>query len=109
MRKGESILVAFITGAAIGTALGILYAPDKGRNTRDKLAYRLAKNRDQLKKLLKELMEKKSELLSGAKEEGRNLVHNVKERAESLLNDVEDLLTKVKDKKGRKEEKTEGQ
>ena len=107
MRKGESILVAFITGAAVGTALGILYAPDKGRDTRNKLAYRLSKNRDQLKKLLKELMERKSELLSEAKAEGKNLVHNVKEQAESLLNDVEDLLTKVKDKKGRKGSESE--
>lgn len=107
MRKGESILIAFIAGAAVGTALGILYAPDKGRDTRNKVAYKLSKNRDQLKKLLKELVERKSELLSEAKTEGKNLVHNVKEQAESLLNDVEDLLTKVKDKKAKKDSEPE--
>ena len=35
--KGLNFLAAFIGGAAIGAALGILFAPEKGEDTRQKI------------------------------------------------------------------------
>ena len=35
--KCASLLAGFLTGAAIGAALGILFAPEKGEDTRSKI------------------------------------------------------------------------
>lgn len=96
MNRGSSNLLAFVVGAATGAILGILYAPDKGSNTRDKLTYQLDKYKKQLEDLLEDIINGKVEVSSSAKEEGEKVVSDARAKAEQLLTDVDDLIGQIK-------------
>ncbi|MBC8111261.1 MAG: YtxH domain-containing protein [Verrucomicrobia bacterium] len=92
-------LLVFSSGVAIGTLVGLLYAPEKGSNTRNKLTFRLAKYRDRLKALLAQIADEEAQHLNLAKSEGQKVVNDAKEKAERLIDDVEELMSQIKNKK----------
>lgn len=98
MSNSTRSLLAFLTGVATGAALGILYAPDTGENTRDRLSFRLAKYRDQLQKIIADLVSQGDLPESMAKTESKRVVDDAREKAERLLSDVEALMGQIKSK-----------
>lgn len=98
MSKSSRSFWAFVVGAAAGAVVGILYAPDKGENTRSKLYYQLNKYRDQLKQLINDIVEGKEVIETSAKSEGKKVVQDAKIKAEKLLEDVEKMMTQIKAK-----------
>lgn len=96
-KKGSGTLLAFMVGAATGAVLGILYAPDKGSNTREKLSYQLDKYRKLLQDLINDFVSgKETPLTSEAKSQGQKVVDEAKNKAERLLEDVDDLLEQIR-------------
>ncbi|ULQ50612.1 YtxH domain-containing protein [Flavihumibacter fluvii] len=78
----NKILTALAAGIAIGGILGILFAPDKGENTRKKIADNSKKLSDSILDTVKEGKNK----ISGLK-------HNLRDRAESLKESVEEFAS----------------
>lgn len=68
--KGLNVLAAFLGGAAIGATLGILFAPEKGEDTRAKITEILRKkgirlSRNEMENLVDEIA---AEIKSGTEE-----------------------------------------
>ena len=98
MSKKTTAMLAFLSGAAAGVAFGMLYAPDKGRETRDRLSFRLDKYRDMLRDLTEQMMAKDLEP-NAAQSEGQKVIKDAKDKAEKLLSDVDLLINQINSRK----------
>ena len=67
-----------LIGAAIGGALGILFAPDKGSETRKKIAGKTSDIADSLKEKFDALMEEVKKEFAAVKEKTGELADDVK-------------------------------
>jgi gas vesicle protein len=97
MSKKGNTLLAFLTGASIGALLGVLYAPDKGSNTREKLSFRLDKYKKMLEDFIEGIVEEqgvKSNI--DPKSPSGKVVTEAKDKAERLLEDVDELLSQIR-------------
>ena len=99
MSKKTTALVAFLSGAAAGAAFGMLFAPERGRETRDRLSFRLDKYRDLLRDMTEELLTAKDNTPSAARSEGQKVIKDAKDKAEKLLSDVDSLINQINSRK----------
>ena len=102
MSKSKDFTLGLISGALLGSVVALLYAPDKGSNTRDVISYRLSSYLDELTHLIERLSEEK-EAISEAKRQGDQVVEDARHRAEDLIREAEDLLDTIEDSDSGKE------
>lgn len=95
MNKRNQILLAFAGGLAAGAAVGLLFAPDSGKSTRDKISYRLDKYLDKLNAFLSSA----KNTISDGTEKLSDVAAQDYRKAKELLEEVETMLTEISDKR----------
>lgn len=68
-------LLTFLGGAAVGAAVGILLAPDKGKNTRKKIARTTRDITRSVEEKIEDMKESVSDLMEEIKEAAETLTH----------------------------------
>jgi gas vesicle protein len=85
MTDNSKVVVALLVGIAAGAALGILFAPEKGTETRDKLSESLKKLGDSIK----ETAANEIDNLVGLKDK---VVDNIKSKIKTVDQEYQDDL-----------------
>ncbi|MGO3182995.1 MAG: YtxH domain-containing protein [Aequorivita sp.] len=88
-------LLALLTGAAIGAGIGILYAPEKGSETRDKLNKEAKKAQ---KKLNKQIKETSDSLSKNAQQARYSFEQKLNDTLSSASYKADDILLAMEDK-----------
>lgn len=77
--KTNKAILGILAGVAVGSALGVLFAPDKGEKTRKKIADKTQDAKDKLKESFDDFIETASEKYTSIKQEGEDLIKSKKE------------------------------
>lgn len=95
MSNNNGGFFTFLTGVVAGAVIGVLYAPDKGKNTRDKLSYQLDKYSETLQELIDQFMEEKDYETNEARAEGEKVVSEIKSKAKNIMKEVDALKKQI--------------
>lgn len=102
MANTGNTFLALITGAAIGAGLGLLYAPEKGEETRKKLSKEACKVRDKFEKQLQETTDNLSESAKRAKidfeSKLEDTLSSASYKAEDIISAMETKLEDLREK-----------
>ncbi|MBQ0733356.1 YtxH domain-containing protein [Aquimarina celericrescens] len=102
MSDNSNTFLAFLMGTAIGASLGILFAPDKGINTRRRIAEEAQATKDNLAREASNLQHRIVDTVSTQKEtldtKIESLVSDASYKADDVITSLEKKLRELKAK-----------
>ena len=81
-------IIALITGAIVGAGIGILYAPQSGKETRKQIKDEALKAKDKLSEEYDYLTDQVSEFAEDAKEKFEDNIQSLFKKANSKADDI---------------------
>jgi len=84
----KKLLTAVLLGAAAGAVLGILFAPDKGTETRKKIAKKTGDLGDTVRTKFNELGESIAEKFDSIRGEANEIMEKGKDKAQNLKDEA---------------------
>lgn len=92
----KGYLSGIFTGALLGSAVALLFAPEAGKTFRKKITFRLGSLLDELDDVQKKIVERKKEIGDNeAKLQGDRVVAEAQKRAEDLIDEAEQLIQAI--------------
>lgn len=86
--KTSKTIVGVLGGVAVGAALGILFAPDKGSKTRKKIAKKTNNAKESLKHSFDEFLDTVSEKYNAIIGDGEELLEEGKEELKKIKKEI---------------------
>lgn len=90
--KTSNTIISVLGGIVAGAALGILFAPDKGTNTRKKIAKKGSDAKSQALDSINEILSNVSEKCSSLVNKGENLAQNGIDNAQKELDTLKEKI-----------------
>ena len=97
---GKGLLIGFLTGAAVGSIIALLFAPKSGKELREEIKNKSQDFMDDADSYLSNAKEKATQLINEGKKKSEKLVADTKEKVDTLLGEAEKILSDAKDKAG---------
>ena len=109
MSNNTNSALALLLGAAIGAGVGILFAPDKGSKTREKIKDGLDDAKDNLKHKFEDVTHQLRNKFAGSKhnmeETYEEMVSNMSHKTEDVISFLETKLADLKEQNAKLQKK----
>ena len=86
--KNSDVVVGVLGGLAVGAILGVLFAPDKGSNTRRKIAEKGTDLKDNLKGNFNDFVASIEDQYSNFTSNAEDVIEEGKSKLERMSNDI---------------------